>query len=236
MTKVAILIDGGFFLKRLRTVLPSVDRTDPGAVAKALRRLVESHLRHLHRNHDAKTPWALLYRAFYYDARPYDGKAHLPISKRPLDYRKTDSACFRTALFDELRRAPNFAVRLGDTFAERQWVLTEKAQKELIAGRRDWSSVTDDDFAPGIVQKAVDMRLGLDIASISLKRQASIIVLVAGDADFVPAAKLARREGVRIVLDPLWQKVRPALFEHIDGLYSGVSRPGSESDAGEEGE
>ncbi len=115
-------------------------------------------------------------------------------------------------------------------------MLTEKAQKDLIAGRRDWSSITDDDFAPGIVQKAVDMRLGLDIASISLKKQASIIVLVAGDADFVPAAKLARREGVRIVLDPLWQKVRPALFEHIDGLYSGVPRPGSGHDAGKEGE
>lgn len=49
------------------------------------------------------------------------------------------------------------------------------------------------------------MRIGIDIASITLKKQAGTIKLVAGDADFVPAAKLARREGVRVMLDPLWR-------------------------------
>jgi uncharacterized LabA/DUF88 family protein len=42
----------------------------------------------------------------------------------------------------------------------------------------------------------------LDIASVAYKRQADQIVLVAGDADFVPAAKLARREGIDFILDP----------------------------------
>ncbi len=70
------------------------------------------------------------------------------------------------------------------------------------------------------------MRIGLDIASIALKRQATIIVLVSGDADFVPAAKLARREGIQFVLDPLWQNISPDLFEHIDQLRSGFYRPG----------
>ena len=69
------------------------------------------------------------------------------------------------------------------------------------------------------------MRIGLDIASIALKRQAETIVLVSGDADFVPAAKLARREGVQFVLDALWRSVSPDLLEHIDGLRSGFSRP-----------
>lgn len=35
------------------------------------------------------------------------------------------------------------------------------------------------------------MRIGLDIALITLKRLAEIIVLVSGDADFVPASKMA---------------------------------------------
>lgn len=48
------------------------------------------------------------------------------------------------------------------------------------------------------------MRVGLDIASVSYKRQVDQIVLVAGDSDFVPAAKLARREGVDFILDPMW--------------------------------
>lgn len=74
-------------------------------------------------------------------------------------------------------------------------------------------------------QKAVDMKIGLDIASLTLKKQVENIVLVAGDADFVPAAKLARREGVRIILDPLWRSVASDLFEHIDMLYSGFPNP-----------
>ena len=46
------------------------------------------------------------------------------------------------------------------------------------------------------------------------------IVLIAGDSDFVPAAKLARREGVDIVLDSLDQPVKENLYEHIDGKRS----------------
>lgn len=73
------------------------------------------------------------------------------------------------------------------------------------------------------------MRLGLDIASLAYKKQVSQIVLVSGDADFVPAAKLARREGIDIVLDPMWASIRPDLYEHIDGLRSVCSKPGQKS-------
>ncbi len=34
----------------------------------------------------------------------------------------------------------------------------------------------------------------------------------------VPAAKLARREGLDVILDPLWGTLSPSLHEHIDGL------------------
>ena len=33
----------------------------------------------------------------------------------------------------------------------------------------------------------------------------------------MPAAKLARREGIDFVLDPLGHKIKDDLFEHIDG-------------------
>lgn len=103
-----------------------------------------------------------------------------------------------------------------------------QAQKDLLSHRRTVADLTDDDFAPALRQKGVDMRIGLDIASVTLKRQADIVVLVAGDADFVPAAKLARREGARFILDPLWQSPPPDLSEHIDGLTSGFSRPSAQ--------
>ena len=226
MTKVAILIDGGFLLKRLKTVQPKIDALDAEAVSQAIRRLVESHLKQIHERHTAKTHWELLYRCFYYDAAPYLKKAHLPVSGKSIDYAKSDTALFRLSLFDLLRRAPHFAVRLGETIAERQWLLSASAQDDLMKRRRDWNSLSDADFVSGIRQKAVDMRLGVDIASIALKKQADILVLVTGDSDFVPAAKLARREGVKVVLDPLWLDVRPDLFEHIDQVRSGFPKPG----------
>ena len=44
------------------------------------------------------------------------------------------------------------------------------------------------------------------------------IILISGDSDFVSAAKLARREGIDFILDPLGAPIKPDLFEHIDGL------------------
>jgi hypothetical protein len=121
-------------------------------------------------------------------------------------------------------------VRLGEVRRERSWVLKEDAQVALLKRQKTVEQLTDDDFLPAFRQKAVDMRIGVDIAAIALKRQADTIILVAADADFVPAAKLARREGVRVVLDPLWRSVAPDLFEHIDGLRSGFGRPRATGD------
>ncbi len=67
--------------------------------------------------------------------------------------------------------------------------------------------------------------MGIDIASIVYKRLADRIVLITGDADFVPAAKLARREGLDVILDPLWATISPSLNEHIDGLKTTWRNP-----------
>ena len=60
-------------------------------------------------------------------------------------------------------------------------------------------AVSDRDFIPELVQKGVDMRIGLDIAALALKRLADTVVL-AGDADMIPAMRFARREGLRVGL------------------------------------
>lgn len=223
--KAAILIDGGYFLKRLGRVRRGIDLLNAEAVDDAIGQLVENHLKQLNKIEKAGHPYSLLYRCFFYDALPYMAKGHLPISGKAIDYAKSDQATFRLALFDRLRRRANFAVRLGQVRKERSWILSEAAQKAILKCTRTPDDLTDEDFYPGFRQKAVDMRIGVDIASISLKRQADTIILVAGDSDFVPASKLARREGIRIVLDPMWQSVEPSLFEHIDALRSGFARP-----------
>ena len=69
------------------------------------------------------------------------------------------------------------------------------------------------------------MKIGIDIASLAYKKLVKKIILVAGDSDFVPAAKLARREGVDFVLDPMWNHIAEDLNEHIDGLKSYFPNP-----------
>ena len=51
MAKVAILIDGGYFLKRLPSVRRDINASDPAEVAGAIRQLVRSHLSQLNDIH-----------------------------------------------------------------------------------------------------------------------------------------------------------------------------------------
>lgn len=205
----------------------SVDVTDMDAVVRSIGQLIQGHLQQLKEVHPVPNYFQLLYRVFHYDARPYEQKAQTPVDRRPINYAQSRQACFRNSLFSALHGFPNLAVRLGEVRknSDRSWILKAKPQQDLLNGCIDVSDLTDTDFIPALRQKGVDMRIGLDIASITLKRQANVIILVAGDADFVPAAKLARREGVQFILDPLWQNVPRDLLEHIDGLRSGFYKP-----------
>ena len=90
--------------------------------------------------------------------------------------------------------------------------------------------MTDEDLVLDITQKGVDMKIGLDISSLSYKKQVNQIILISGDSDFVPAAKHARREGIDFILDPLWMRVKPDLYEHVDGMRTCCERPGARED------
>ena len=250
MNTVAILIDGGFFLKRLPYVRKDVDMNDAHSIHLAIQQLVRGHLSKLNKRQQASlrqhgnnkgvnskqvsnlmiwepNRYAQLYRCFYYDALPYGGTGHRPISHEFIDYSKSDTSKLRHALFRLLRSEPNFALRLGRTAKnpEYMWNLKPKVLRELVQGKRQFGDLTDNDFQTSIRQKGVDIRLGTDMTSLALKKQANVLVLVTGDSDFVPAAKLARREGCRVILDPLYLEVSPDLFEHIDQLTSGFYRP-----------
>ena len=80
------------------------------------------------------------------------------------------------------------------------------------------TALSDEDFEIDTKQKGVDMKLGLDVAAMAFKKQVDQIVLIAGDADFVPATKLARREGIDVVLDPMGGTPAADLLQHVDGV------------------
>ena len=223
MHKVSIHIDGGYFLKRLSNVRPELNE-NAETVASALEQTVGGHLQKLNETYHVNNQYSMLYRVFYYDAFPFGNAQRYPVTGRRLDFGNSDEAKFRKELFEILKRKRKFALRIGKVIKESGWRLTENASKKIVSGDLLPGNITDDDFSFGLRQKGVDMRMGVDIASVTLKKQASTIILVAGDSDFIPAAKLARREGIEVILDPMWRSVSAELFEHIDGLFSGLSK------------
>lgn len=163
-----------------------------------------------------------LYRIFYYDCPPLKKKVHNPITGKAVDFSKTPMASWRDDFHRELRKQRKVALRLG-YLNERSgcWLIYPEKVKELLKDKSvTLDKLNEKDVFYDVKQKGVDMRIGLDIASLAYKKQVDQIILVAGDSDFVPAAKLARREGIDFVLDPMWAAIRDDLHEHIDGLKS----------------
>ncbi len=184
--KFAILVDGGFVKKKLQARhrhFPTVEE-------------IETELTRI-KNHEALRANTLL-RVYFYDAPPAAGLLTNPIDGTRINLATEEHSSQNLGLQQSLEMRPDIALRQGET-AVRGWSL----------GRAALRSITDQcprvltarDLVPKIEQKGVDLRIGLDIARLSLCKLVDIIVVVTGDSDMVPAFKFARREGIRVYLD-----------------------------------
>ncbi len=218
MSKVAILVDGEFFLRRYRKCFG--ENLEAKQVVLRLFQMCIAHAR------DDGGDKHSLYRIFFYDCEPLAKRAHRPISRRSIDFAKTETFHFRTELHEQLDRTRKVAIRLGRLATGTSgWRLKRAAQDALLAKRRSFTELQDNDFSYDVGQKGVDMKIGLDIATLAYKRLVDKIVLISGDTDFVPAAKLARREGIDFILDPMWRQPPADLRRHVDGLRSHCPNP-----------
>lgn len=112
MAKVAILIDGGFFLKRHYKLYPKDHFQDPEKTAKDLYTFAMSYV---------EDPSDELYRIFYYDCKPLEKKVHNPISGKCIDYKKSNQANFRNDFFECLKKRRKVALRLGYLSDGNRW-------------------------------------------------------------------------------------------------------------------
>ena len=55
-----------------------------------------------------------------------------------------------------------------------------------------------------------------------------MVVIISNDADFTPAVKVLREEGIKVILDPLWTRAAEDLRENIDYVFNALPRPKSE--------
>jgi uncharacterized LabA/DUF88 family protein len=222
VVRVAVLVDLGFFLPRYRSLIERGAGTrSPKVVAHDLWRTAIRHVR--------KVDGEQLYRILVYDCAPLSKKVHNPVTGRCIDFSKTVTFDFRNALHHALVCKRKVALRLGELSDCRRWILKEAATRRLLKREITVDQLTESDVIYDVAQKGVDIKFGLDIASLAYKRLVERVVLITGDSDFVPAAKLARREGLDVVLDPLWNHISPSLHEHIDGLKSVWPNPAATS-------
>lgn len=210
MRKVVFMIDGWFMRKQIYKTKSFLYTGDE------IRKYCIKHLQ--------KDDY--LYRIFYYDTEPLDKKGHHPISKTAIDFGLTGVATAQRKLLESIKCTPNFALRLGKTvWKNNEWILSDEKLKALLKKEITVDALKDEDLRPLIQQKAVDIKIGLDITYIAVKKLADLLVIITGDADIVPVLKFARREGMQVCLDPLRNPTRPELREHVDFIESFVKLP-----------
>ena len=213
LMKIAILVDGGYYRKRSSLIFGH-------ETAKvSAERLYSYCNRHLVEKIFKKQVIHDLYKIFYYDCPPVDKLIFHPALQKTIDFGNSDTKSWTIDFFNELSHKRKIALRLGE-FSESSahFNLKHKYTKQLLNGKLSVEDLEEKHFALNLQQKGVDMRIGLDIASLAYKQQVDKIILISGDSDFVPAAKLARREGIDFVLDPLGGNIKDNLSLHIDGL------------------
>ena len=201
MQSYAILIDGGFAKRKLGSAKQHATAEDFQQLSKRIQS--SPHLSEMR-----------LHRIYYYDSTPLATAHQKPLSGELVEFGEHPIAARSRRLFDQISQQSFTALRLGE-LAFNGWEISAKKINKANATSLE---IYSDDLRPQISQKGVDMRIGMDIAALTLKKQVQVIVLVSGDSDFVPAMKFARREGINLFLNPLGQKVKSSMLEHSDLL------------------
>lgn len=213
--KTAILVDGAFYRRRAYHLFGDKDPSSRAEelVSYCTRHLTDNGYRHR------------LYRIFYYDCPPLSTNLYHPFHGKALSMKDSPTYKWANEFYKELANKRKVALRMGNLQEQESgFRIKQKTVNKLLRHEITVDDLTERDFEPDFVQKGVDMRVGIDIATLASKHLVDQIVLIAGDSDFVPAAKHARREGIDFILDPMWQSIRPELNEHIDGLRSCVEK------------
>lgn len=214
---VAIFVDAGFFTRLFTSRVDPEMNMDPEILAK---KMWHYWIKHVDRKNGET-----LYRIYYYDCPPLSHKVHHPITNQLIDFSKSNITKYKNALHNRLLKQPYVACRMGSlNSSDAEWGFIRRDKnhsfKKLIRGDIDYKNIDPNNVSLRPRQKGVDMKLGVDITSVVLKKLADKIILISGDSDFVPAAKLARVEGAHFILDAMGRDVNGALAEHIDGLKS----------------
>jgi uncharacterized LabA/DUF88 family protein len=184
MKKTAILIDGEFFSIALRHDLKLKRRPNAKEVYEHAFQLSDFHTEEI-------------WRIFYYDSRPYTGVQRHPVTKRDIPFAHTSMAKLRDAFLDDLGQMDLIALRCG-TAQPRGWKLSDAYLRQI--GQGQMRPPIPEDYELRFEQKGVDMRIGIDVATLAFNHYVERIIVATNDTDLIPALKVARRCGIQVVI------------------------------------
>jgi len=210
--KTAILIDAEWFRRILRHSLPRADKVKESTITAEL--FYRNALLALLPEEEE------LYRLFCYDCEPFADPQRNPIDQSWVRFGKTHPLHQqRMRFFRELGELPYTAIRRGSVKG-RGWEVREEVIARLLKTPSQAVELSPLDIRYAVEQKGVDMRIGMDVATLSLKRLVERIILISGDTDMVPAIKLARREGIQVCVVHVGThgRLAPSLIENADLL------------------
>lgn len=159
-----------------------------------------------------------LFRFFCYDCEPFDKQQRNPVDRSWIRFGPGHTVYQeRMRFFEEIGAMPFVALRRG-AVKGRGWEIKETVTNQMLAAPHAPAPLAPTDIKYGLEQKGVDMRIGMDFATLSLKRLVQRIILVSGDTDMEPAIKLARREGIQVGVVQVGThgRLAPVLIENAD--------------------
>jgi len=203
--KVAIFIDWENFrldIAKIQRTSPgwSFNYNDPSSVYSLILRFLEDKEE--------------IYRIFFYTAYPLD------IEQIKAQLSQRDRNSFEEFLNGADNRGRTNREKWQNISAVSRSFIDSFAQMEYVANRIGILKVrgVDANGSPILVQKRVDMLLGLDIAHISYEKLSDKILVFSKDTDIIPALKTSRINGLQTAVAAIKEgsSINSEIKKHCD--------------------
>lgn len=187
--KVNVLIDGGFLEQALKKQRKQLSIAEVETIVNDTLSGLQAKI--------GTVANISLFRVLYYDSFPFEGKKKDPNGKM-IDFGASPIFSAKNKFLNEIAKQDRYGLRSGQL------------------SFRGWRTVSKGKYLPIFQQKGVDMKCGLDIAVMSMKKVIDIIIIIAGDSDFIAPLKVARKEGVLVAIQSLGLPIKEELIKHSD--------------------
>ena len=155
--RTAILVDGGYYRVR------SADLWGKKSANDRANELYKYCMLHITEPEEPRE----LYRIFYYDCPPMTRTLRHPLTGAEVDYATMPGTRWSNNFYKFLSEKHRMALRMGELAeSTASYILKDSVLADLLSRAKTVDDLMPDDFRIDVKQKGVDMRVGLDVASL----------------------------------------------------------------------